>query len=641
MKKYLCFAALFAPAFTYAETVMADPAAIKDGAMRYQSYCAACHGDAAEGAINAGREISIITDSGGNQPPDLTDDASLYGTSPDDILAIIENGVPGTMMPAWKGRLTNVEMKNIVAYIHSRMGGMAQFSIEKLLDTGSQPRNPEQSPYTLVLSDYISMPVTGDLNSESNTLSQISRMNFIRQEPDTERWFIPDLNGPLYIFDDKQAAPVEYLNLKSIFPAFHDSFGFASGLVNIQFDPNYSKNGRFYTIHLEVKKNDVPLQPVQGRFKSLDLSNYKVTKTIETPSFGNENGFYGVLVEWQDSDPKNNVFEGTARELLRMDMNRHIHPMGALSFNPYAGPGDEDWGTLYVGIGETGSGGMQDARKLNAQRLNNVAGTILRIIPDVKKRTTDSSLSENGQYRVPSDNPFVKLKGARPEIWAYGLRNPHRLIWFRDNQNTPQLMAFNIGQVNWEMINIIGKGKNYGYPIYEGTQLMMPDAVKRDGDSVKLPVMVDDVPSEQTIAPSYPVLQYPHMADIGGDAISGGYIYSGTKHPELKDKLIFGDMTTGNIWYSDIASLVDANDDNPEHLASKFAFTTTLREQVESTYKKRGGTQLPLPGRGVIAGPGRIDLRFGQDRSGEIFIMTKSDGMIRKIADVVDRDSKN
>ena len=64
-------------------------------------------------------------------------------------------------------------------------------------------------------------------------------MNFIRQEPDTERWFIPDLNGPLYIFDDKQAAPVEYLNLKSIFPAFHDSFGFASGLVNIQFDYLY------------------------------------------------------------------------------------------------------------------------------------------------------------------------------------------------------------------------------------------------------------------------------------------------------------------------------------------------------------------------------------------------------------------
>ena len=121
----------------------------------------------------------------------------------------------------------------------------------------------------------------------------------------------------------------------------------------------------------------------------------------------------------------------------------------------------------------------------------------------------------------------------------------------------------------------------------------------------------------------------------GGDAISGGYIYTGSQHSELLGKLIFGDMTTGNIWYSDIKSLVNANDDDPENLAAKYALNTTLREQVEATYKRRGGKQLPLPGRGVIAGPGRVDLRFGQDRSGEIYILTKSDGMIRKIEDVV------
>ena len=635
MKVGLTLATLLLPAMAFANNDDSNIAAIKNGAKNYKSYCAACHGDAAEGAVNAGREISIITDSGGNQPPDLTDNESLYGTTPEAILASIENGIPGTMMPAWKGRLTDDEMSNIVTYIQSRMKGMAQSAIEALQGPDSQSDNPEQSPYTLALSDYISMPVTGDLTSESNTLSQISRMNFIRQEPQSQRWFVPDLNGPLYIFDNKKAAPVEYLNFKAIFPAFHDSFGFASGLVNIQFDPDYSENGRFYTIHLEVKKPDVPLQPEKGPFENLDLSSYYITETIKTPSYGNENGFYGVLVEWQDSIPQNETFEGKARELLRMDMNRHIHPMGALSFNPYASPGDEDWGTLYVGIGETGSGGMQDERKFNAQRLNNVAGTVLRIIPDLNKRTKDSTLSENGQYRIPDDNPFVGLAGARPEIWAYGLRNPHRLIWFKDNQGNPQLMAFNIGQVNWEMINIIDKGKNYGYPIFEGTQLMIADAVITDGGATKLPVRIDDALAGKFIAPSYPVLQYPHMAKIGGDAISGGYIYTGSQHPELLGKLIFGDMTTGNIWYSDIKSLVNANDDDPENLAAKYALNTTLREQVEATYKRRGGKQLPLPGRGVIAGPGRVDLRFGQDRSGEIYILTKSDGMIRKIEDVV------
>ena len=124
------------------------------------------------------------------------------------------------------------------------------------------------------------------------------------------------------------------------------------------------------------------------------------------------------------------------------------------------------------------------------------------------------------------------------------------------------------------------------------------------------------------------------MPVIGGDAISGGYVYQGERHPELKNKLIFGDMTTGNIWYSDMDELLAADDNDTNNLANKYSLASDLKMLTEQTYKKRGGTQLPLPGQGVVSGKGRIDLRFGQDSSGEIFIMTKSDGMIRQISEI-------
>ena len=85
-----------------------------------------------------------------------------------------------------------------------------------------------------------------------------------------------------------------------------------------------------------------------------------------------------------------------------------------------------------------------------------------------------STVSENGRYRIPNDNPFVSVEGARKEIWALGLRNPHRLTWYVDPARPREavLLAFNIGLVSWETVMIIKKGANYGYPLREGTQSM-------------------------------------------------------------------------------------------------------------------------------------------------------------------------
>ena len=105
------------------------------------------------------------------------------------------------------------------------------------------------------------------------------------------------------------------------------------------------------------------------------------------------------------------------------------------------------------------SGEQRDSRRLNPQRLDTLVGKILPIIPDLREHTNASAVSENGRYRIPNDNPFVNSEGARNEIWAYGLRNPHRLSWDVDPARPgATLLAFNIGLVSWETILVIRKG---------------------------------------------------------------------------------------------------------------------------------------------------------------------------------------
>ena len=136
-----------------------------------------------------------------------------------------------------------------------------------------------------------------------------------------------------------------------------------------------------------------------------------------------------MIVEWTDRNIANATFEGTARELFRMQLASPIHPLGEMTFNPAARRGDPEWRVMYVGVGDSGSGEQRDIRRFNPQRLDNFNGKILRIVPDLRAHTATSTVSENGRYRIPNDNPFVAVDGARKEIWAAGLRNPHRLSW--------------------------------------------------------------------------------------------------------------------------------------------------------------------------------------------------------------------
>lgn len=617
--------------------VAATPQTLAAGKRAFDTNCSACHGNKAQGAEKAGVVISIISEMGGKQAPDLTDDKWDHGSTDGEIFTVTRKGVPPTMMAGWEGRLSDTEIWNIVNYLRA-LAANPNVAIASAPATAADPTRPRK---TLALADYVQMPITGEPRGDL-TRGLLARVNFLREEPGGRRFFVNDLNGPLYILDKSTRQFTTYLDFNGLagrpglFQKFTFERNFATGLINFIFDPDYARNGVFYTIHMEDPTTDAPAEPRSGVVPGLDVSGYRTTPAHVTPIEANARiTREGVMIEWTDRNIANSTFEGTARELLRMQLASPIHPLGEMTFNPAARRGDPDWRVMYVGIGDSGSGEQRDIRRLNPQRMDNWNGKILRIVPDLREHPATSSVSENGRYRVPNDNPFIALEGARQEIWAAGLRNPHRLTWYVDpgRPNQPHLLAFNIGLTAWETVMIVKKGANYGYSLREGPQARTAEGMVPVPADDSIPVQITDTVTRGTVKPAYPVIAYPHAAG-GGDAIAGGFVYRGTRIPALKGKLLFGDITTGRIWYAEMADVFRADDGNPATLAPIHELDADLRRLVEETYRARGGLGDALPGAAGVSGRGRVDVRIAEDSAGEIYLLTKSDGMIRQVMGV-------
>jgi mono/diheme cytochrome c family protein len=615
--------------------VAATPESIATGRTAYAENCAGCHGDRAQGAERAGTVISIIQEQGGKQPPDLTDATWDHGSTDGEIYAVTKRGLPPSMMAGWEGRLSDTEIWSIVNYLRALAANTDVAAVAASPTASVAPRK------TLELADYVALPITGELGGQ-NTRGQLARVNFLREEPGGRRFFVNDLNGPLYILDKRSKALTTYLDFNGLAgrPGLFQRLTFernlATGLINVLFDPDYARNGVFYTIHMEDPTIEAPAEPKSGVVPGLDLSGYRTTPASVTPMPpGVRITREAVMIEWTDRNIANATFEGTARELLRMQLASPIHPLGEMTFNPTARRGDAEWRVMYVGAGDSGSGEQRDIRQLSPQRLDNFNGKILRIIPDLRAHTGTSTVSDNGRYRIPNDNPFAAVEGARKEIWAVGLRNPHRLVWDVDpaQPRQPRLIAFNIGLAAWETVVIVKKGANYGYPLREGPQARTAQGMVPVPADDTIPMQITDTITRGTVKPTYPVIAYPHTSK-GGDAIAGGFVYRGTRIPALKGKLLFGDITSGRIWYADMAEVRRADDGDPATVAPMHEMDNDLRRLAEATFRARGGVGHSLPGNAAVAGRGRVDLRFAEDGAGELYILTKSDGMSRQVVGV-------
>jgi hypothetical protein len=512
--------------------------------------------------------------------------------------------------------------------------------------------------WALQLTDFAALPITGSPDGAGNNAGSLARINFLREEPSTRRFFVNDLTGPLYILDRKTKHATKYLDFdgRGTRPGLFDKLavenGLASGFISFQFDPDYARNGKFYTIHLEDLWADGSMTPSNTSAPGLALAGYTPSTPIRPPG---EVDHEAVLIEWTDSNIANSTFEGTARELMRVQLNSRIHPMGDMIFNPAARRGDPDWRVLYISCGDGGAGDQRTSSiRLNGQRLDTMIGKILRIVPDLTEHVDSSTVSENGRYRVPRDNPFTSIEGARKEIWAYGLRNPHRMSWDVDPSSPANnhLIATVIGWRTWEMTVIIHKGANYGFPLREGNQLFLADGTfGKPTDPDTIPVQVTDTITHGTVKPTYPVLQYGHT-QAGGDAIAGGFVYRGKAVPNLRGKYVFGDISTGRLWYADYSEMLAADDGDPGTLAQIHElgvqwddptdapdrgkqFYPTMFPIVRAAYHSRGGQHADLPGTAALAPSGRVDVRLAVDGGGEFYVLTKSDGMIRLVTGLV------
>jgi glucose/arabinose dehydrogenase len=255
----------------------------------------------------------------------------------------------------------------------------------------------------------------------------------------------------------------------------------------------------------------------------------------------------GVLAEYKLLPNSDKADPNSGRVIFTVDEPESNHNGGCLQFG-------RD-GYLYVTLGDGGGAGDRHGEFGNGQKMDTWLGKILRI--DVN---TDKG------YRVPADNPFVNRTDVKPEIWAYGLRNPWR---FSFDKASGQLFAGDVGQDNWEEVDVVEKGANYGWRITEGNHCFNPSS----GCVVK--------------GISMPIFDYSHHEGI---CVIGGYVYNGQQLPALKSKYIFADWT-GPVFY----------------------------------LQKSGSTWL----RGKIAlqnYPENLKITgFGEDPAGEVYILTNPD----------------
>jgi hypothetical protein len=450
------------------------------------------------------------------------------------------------------------------------------------------PEQPIQSGLGIQLKEFTRLPPSSTYPDPpvDQRLVRRNRINYLGEVPDgSGRKYVPDLNGKLY-FLDRRGTPHTYLDVGEAFkPAFFSARGLGQGFGFVAFDPEFARNGRFYTIHVEqaslaTRQPDLVAEP----------------NTI----------YHGVVTEWTADDPSADTFHGTHREVLRLGFAGQIHGIQQIDFNPEAEPDDADYGLLYIAAGDGGIGVSNDI----PQRMDMPQGKLLRIDPR-------GSNSASGRYGIPATNPFVGRPGALGEIYAIGFRDPHRFSW---DPNDGRMFLGHIGEHAIEAVDEITSGANFGWSDREGPFVF--DRSPANPCDRLYPLPADDA----RYGFSYPVAAYDHdppptwncRSDVG-HGIVGGFVYRGKAVPELRGKYLFADLVTGRIFYTEANQMRTGRPRAP--IYELMLYDESGRRVTAPAVMNADGT----------GDPNRVDPRFGRDADGELYLLSKGNGRIWKI----------
>ena len=302
----------------------------------------------------------------------------------------------------------------------------------------------------------------------------------------SNRLFVVEQFGKIWVIEDGVRLEPPFLDIKGLLTqsAFEHLLT-ERGLLGLAFHPNYLTNGRLHINYTDVDGDTV-------------VARYHVT-----------------------SNNPNIAHPGSAAIILQVDQPDKEHNGGHLAFGAD--------GYLYIALGD---GAFRNDPLGAGQNTQILLGSILRI-----------DIDGGNPYSIPNDNPFVNDDNGLDEIWVYGLRNPWRFSFDRQNGD---MYIGDVGQAEWEEVNFqpgdSTGGENFGWKIWEGRHLF--------GSGT----------AENYIAP---IFDYSHSE---GCSVAGGYVYRGDAIPDLQAVYLFGDWCTGLIWAS-------YRDTNLEWQSSKFLET--------------------------------------------------------------------
>jgi hypothetical protein len=463
--------------------------------------------------------------------------------------------------------------------------------------------DPQYSPFQLELRPYATLP-----QNDRRIIGMITRSGDARLYVTTE-------GGRIYtISADGAGTPTEWFDVASAASALGHPLeyrGSQTGLQSVAFHPDFDRSGlpgygKFYTTMLEQRP------------ASSD-GDYYLGDSVHGDGVAAD----GVLVEWTYDHEAGQVDANSYRELFRVNMPWYDHPIKQAKFNPYARPGDEDYGLLYVTHGDSN---IKDSPNDDPQHPTNALGKMLRINP---------LPSDGDRYVIPPSNPFAGSSdpSVLQEIYAFGLRNPHTFSFNPDDAGIVHFLAGDIGRNNVEEVDLIVPGGNYGWPKREGTfvHLQLPNSDPDAGYISGVAALPSD---EAMLGYTFPVAQFDHNASVSqvtsGNAIASGFVIRNGSDPNLQNQFIFANFANhdGIVYHTDFDEMLSAVteiDADPGELTQ--AELHKLRLALDHDNDPDTPPQIYDDFQSLLNWP-RSDTRFGEGVFGEMYISSKINGTI-------------